>query len=300
MTHVKTGFALLFLVVAQCSIAVELEKAPAGRSDFDFSSWSGPKINVRLYVPEELTDSTPVVIVMHGASRDVDRYFDDWSAQAKLHGFVVVVPEFTVEDFKGSARYNLGHVFDAETGLRRAEESWTFSVIEPLFDHVVALLNGNQKRYTLYGHSAGSQFVHRFLYYKPEARVERVIAANAGWYTLPVYGVEYPYGLDQSGVKEEVLARVFAKDVILLLGDADIDPNDENLRKTVEAKRQGRNRYERGIMMYGVAEAQAKKLGVEFNWTLLKVPGAGHSDAQMAPAAADAVTAQPARAPNVL
>ena len=142
--------------------------------------------------------------------------------------------------------------------------------------------------------------MHRFLYYKPDARVQRVIAANAGWYTLPVYGVEYPYGLHQSGVKEEVLARVLAKDVILLLGDADIDPNDENLRKTVEAQRQGPNRYERGIMMYRTAEASAQKLGVEFNWTLLKVHGAEHSDAQIAPAAADVVNAQPVRVPNAL
>lgn len=280
---------LLLLTAAQCSVAVESAQALAGSSEFDFYGWSGPGINVRLYVPDEFTNSTPVVIVMHGASRDVDRYFGDWSAQGELHGFVVIVPEFSVEDFQGSARYNLGYVFDAETGLRRAEKYWTFSAIEPLFDHVVALLGGTQKQYTLYGHSAGSQFVHRFLYYKPYARVNRVIAANAGWYTLPIFGTEYPYGLDKSGVKEEVLTRVFAKDVVLLLGDQDINPTDSTLRKTAEAQRQGPNRYARGIMMYRVAKAKADKLGVEFNWQLLEVHGAEHSNAQMAPIAAEMV-----------
>lgn len=289
MTHIRASFALLLLTAAQCSIAVEAEQTPAGSSEFVFADWSGPGINVRLYVPDEFGDLTPIVVVMHGASRDVDRYFEDWSAQGKLRGFVVVVPEFTVEDFEGSARYNLGHVFDAQTGLRRAEKLWTFSVIEPLFDHVVALLRGSQKQYTLYGHSAGAQFVHRFLYYKPYARVKRALAANAGWYTLPDYGVEYPYGLDKSGVREEVLARVFARDVVLLLGDADIDPRDDNLRQTEAARRQGSNRYTRGNNMYRVAKAISEKLAFEFNWTLLTVRGAEHSNAQMTPVAAEMV-----------
>lgn len=289
MTSVRTAIALLLLVMTYWSVASAVERAPTGSSNFMFSGWSGPHIKVRMFVPDAVTDSTSVVIVMHGASRALDRYFEDWSAQGRLHDFVVVVPEFTVDDFKGSARYNLGHVFDADTGQQRAEDNWTFSAIEPLFDHVVALLGGSQTQYTMFGHSAGSQFVHRFLYYKPDARVKRAIAANAGWYTLPMYGVAYPYGLDQSGVDEESLRGVFATDVVLLLGDADTNPNDANLRQTPEAQQQGMNRYERGMLMFRVAEAQAKKLGTEFNWQLLKVHGAGHSNAQMAPAAADLV-----------
>jgi len=35
------------------------------------------------------------------------------------HGFIAVVPEFTATDFEGSARYNLGYVFDPDTGERR-------------------------------------------------------------------------------------------------------------------------------------------------------------------------------------
>lgn len=280
---------MLLLLLAQNVVASELVTLPAGNSELQFSNWSGPAIRVRLFVPDSVTESTPIVIVMHGASRDVDRYFNDWQAQGELHAFIVVVPEFPKSDFKGSARFNLGNVFDPENGDLRPEDLWTFSAIEPLFDQVVAVTGSSQSGYTLFGHSAGSQFVHRFIYYKPNARATRVIAANAGWYTLPFYGAKYPYGLDESGIDPATLQSVFARDVVILLGDADTDPNHESLRKTPEAELQGPHRYARGVMMYRIAEVKAAELGYEFNWRLRKVAGAGHHDSQMAPAAAELV-----------
>jgi hypothetical protein len=243
-------------------------------------------VPVRLFVPEAVDANTPIVVVMHGASREAERYYNDWRTQAGKLGFIVVVPYFSRDDFPRSAQYNLGHVFEAETGKLRPAESWTFAVIEPLFDEVVERLGGRQTHYTLFGHSAGSQFLHRFLYYVPDARAKRAIAANAGWYTMPDFGVRYPYGLAGSGVKEEVLAAYFARDLVVLLGGADTLREDEDLRKTPEAELQGAHRFDRGHTFYRVARAKAESLGVEFNWRLQEVPGAGHSNADMTPAAA--------------
>ena len=277
------------LVVVVLALTVNFaDAAPApGSHDLVFSDWAGPEINVRVQVPQELDVHTPIVFVMHGASRDLPRYFDDWSAQADAHGFIAVVPEFTVTDFKGSARYNLGHVFDPDTGERRDEAGWTFSAIEPLFDQIVEWAEGEQQTYMLFGHSAGSQFAHRFLYYIKDARVSKTILANAGWYTMPDFGVEYPYGLSHSGVGADVLAGYFARDVTVLLGDADTDTSDEDLRRTPEAELQGPHRLARGQTFFRVARAKAKALGVDFNWRIQTVPGAEHSNAQMTPAAAE-------------
>ena len=173
-----------------------------------------------------------------------------------------------------------------DTGERRSHELWTFAAIEPIFDAVVTRVGGRQPTYTLYGHSAGSQFVHRFLYYFPEARVSRAIVANAGWDTMPDFGVTWPYGLGGSGVSDDVLAGYLARDLVVLLGDADIDREDDNLRRTPEAELQGRHRYERGHTFYRVAKARAEELGAEFNWQLRDVPGATHSNAEMTPTAA--------------
>lgn len=258
----------------------------AERSEIQFDGWEGPPISARLFVPKSTTPATPIVIVMHGFSRDVERYFADWSNLGEEYGFIAVVPYFSKDDFPGSREYNLGHVFDADTGERRPESKWTFSAIEPLFDTVVAMLGGRQTSYTLFGHSAGSQFVHRFLYYKPKARVKRYIAANAGWYTLPDFETAYPYGLDGAGVEKSVLAAAFGKDVILMLGREDKKRDDPDLRKTAEADHQGPNRFARGLTMHEVAKTMGQKIGADLNWQLIIVEDAGHVNAEMARAAA--------------
>lgn len=260
-------------------------------SEFRFDGWDGPEISVRLFVPDNVRPDTRIVIVMHGASRDVPRYYRDWKALGEKLDLIVVVPEFSKRKFKSSARYNLGHVFDPDTGKRRPEAQWTFSVIEPLFEDVRRRAAGEQSQYVLYGHSAGSQFVHRFMYYKPDARVSHYIAANAGWYTLPVDDFAYPYGLLDSGIDDAALAGIFAKPMIILLGREDVDEESSNLRKTPEAQKQGPNRLTRGLTMYSVAKARAEELGLPFNWQMFVIKGADHNNAKMVPAAA-AIAAQ--------
>ena len=261
----------------------------AGDSEWQFDSWAGPAIAVRTFVPDGAVDTMPIVIVMHGWSREAKRYFADWRELGGEHGFIVVVPHFPVEDFPSSKHYNLGHVFDEKTGRKRPEAEWTFAAIEPLFDEVVARIGGKQTQYTLFGHSAGSQFVHRFLYYMPEARVRRFIAANAGWYTMPEFDTEYPYGLKDAAIDKDQLIAAFEKELVLLLGREDVDYTDPDLRKTPEANRQGKNRFARGLTMFCVAKVNAGKLGAELKWRLMIVEDAGHVNAEMALAAAQLV-----------
>ena len=282
--------ALLFAhfstpIAAQDAAQASVGTAP-GEHELVFTDWPGPEIAVHLFVPDELKADTPIVFVMHGWSREAKRYFNDWTALAKEQNFVVVVPHFPVSDFRGSNDYNLGHVFEERGGDMRPREEWTFSVIEHLFDDIVARLGGVQSEYTLYGHSAGSQFVHRYLYYVPDARVNRYIAANAGWYTMPDFDTEYPYGLEDAAIDEAGLRAAFAKDMVLLLGREDTDFNDPDLRNTPEAKRQGKNRLARGLTMYYVAKTNAEKIGAELNWRVVVVEGADHNNAKMAPTAA--------------
>jgi hypothetical protein len=278
--------ALLFALGTATAAAIS-----PGEHEYEFSGWSGPELNVRLFVPEQLDATTPIVIVMHGWSSEAQRYFDDWKTIAAEKNFVVVAPHFPVSEFETSNDYNLGHVFDADSGEPRPPQQWTFAAIELLFDDVVARLGGVQTEYTLYGHSAGAQFVHRYLYYVPDARVRRYIAANAGWYTMPDFATEYPYGLNKSAIDEPGLRTALGKDLVLLLGKEDLDAADPDLRNTPEAKRQGKNRLARGLTIYQVAKTNAADMGTDFNWRVVLVEDATHSNAKMAPAAASLIAA---------
>lgn len=288
--HKKGGLRAPFsycLLIALAFVGnAAAEQASADEGQWRFDGWDGPAIDVRLYLPDEVAADTPIVIVMHGASRDAARYHRDWVEQAEQQKFIVVTPEFDAERFRGSARYNLGHVFDPKTGRKRDKSRWTFSAIEPLFDEVVRRIGGTQTSYVIFGHSAGAQFVHRFMYYMPDARASRFIAANAGWYTLPAHNIDYPYGLHGSSIDEDALARIFASDLVLLLGRKDTDPNSDSLRKTDEAELQGPHRLARGQTMAKFAKIQADKHGLEFKWRVGFVDDAEHRNAEMTPAAA--------------
>ncbi len=268
-----------------------------GRNRFVFADWGGPDIPVWTYVPTRSDPAVlPIVIVMHGVGRDADRYRDEWSALAQLNRFVIVAPEFSRRRFPDAEGYNLGNVFEQVGGDRLDEATWSFSAIEPLFDAVTGILNSTESEYTLYGHSAGSQFVHRFLFYKPEARVKRYIPANAGWYTLPDLETPYPYGLSGSGVGREALVSAFQKDVVILLGDHDDDAAHPSLRRTPEALSQGAHRFARGKFFFARAKQKAEEFGVPFNWSMRIVANAKHSNAEMAIGAVSQALIE--RAPN--
>lgn len=73
------------------------------------------------------------------------------------------------------------------------------------------------------------------------------------------------------------------------LAEDDDDPEGAALRTTDEANEQGAHRFARGHTYYEVARERAEELGVGFRWQLDTVPELGHSNADMAPAAAQMV-----------
>ncbi|MEM7431032.1 MAG: alpha/beta hydrolase [Pseudomonadota bacterium] len=254
---------------------------------FEFSNWRGTALPVWMFVPDHVDPQVaPILFVMHGAKRDPHRYLREWIEPADRNGLIIIAPEFSRDDFPGSGAYNRGGVLD-DNGNRRDEAEWSFSAIEPLFDQVRTALESSRNSYSMYGHSAGSQFVHRFLFFKPQARVDRYIAANAGWYTFPSADIDFPYGLRGSGVTQQTIRNALAKQVIVLLGDADTDPNHSSLRRSPDAMRQGAHRFARGLRFFESAEHIAASQELPFQWSLDVVEGVAHSNGGMASAAAE-------------
>lgn len=238
-------------------------------------------LNVWYYKPHAWNQDAPVLFVMHGVKRNARNYHRSWRAHAETHNVLLLVPEFSRSHYPGPGKYHFGNTFST-AGQPIAPTQWTYTVIEYIFDMMKMLLGFYASTYSIYGHSAGAQFVHRMVLFLPEARIDRAICANAGWYLVPTYERIFPYGLRASGIPEHSLRKAFAKHLLILLGEHDTHPAHKYLKQTCRAQAQGENRYERGHYFYRAAQQEAARLHVPFNWDLRIVQGAGHNNTRMA------------------
>ncbi|MBI1340848.1 hypothetical protein GC169_11675 [bacterium] len=248
----------------------------AGARRFLLTTPAGADLPIWYLRPETAGADAPVVFVMHGVGRDADRYLREWAPLAVAGGFIVVTPEMTQAAFPGADGYNLGAILDAK-GATKPRDQWSYSVIEPAFDAVRQREQLTTERYSLYGHSAGAQFVHRFVLFTAGPRLREAVSANAGWYTAPTSTAEWPYGLRGAPAPIDVAAALSVP-MTLLLGDADTDPNDPNLRTSPEAMKQGPFRFARGQFFYQSALEAAKAARVQANWSCVIAPGVGHDN----------------------
>lgn len=258
----------------------------------DPATATGKSLWVWTYRPASFTADSPIVFVMHGVKRNADIYRNNWITLADYHGFLIVAPEFSRDDFPGSWHYNLGNVMyradSSGTLAANAERYWSFPIIDRVFDQVRGLTKTNRKSFNLFGHSAGGQFVHRYMTFTGGSRVDLAIAANPGWYTMTARKEKFPYGLGGTKVTDDDLRRFFSRRLIVLLGEDDTQ-RGTYLRTTAEADRQGANRLERGKTYFDDAKRNAQASGMPFNWKLQTVPGVGHKNAGMAGPAADLI-----------
>ncbi len=275
-------FAALFFTLS-CGTGQTVEIIE-GQDNFIFNSYeplSNKPVRVFTYRPEGDVKTMPILFVMHGVLRNADDYRDNWIEIADKYQLLVVTPEFSREHFPGSRFYNLGGMFDQE-GNPVDERFWSYSLIEPIFDQVLEMTGSEQSQYDIFGHSAGAQFTHRFFLFKDGLRANHVISANAGWYTMPDFDIEFPYGLKNTAVDEKSLKNKLESRLLIQLGEEDHDPKHKYLRTTPEAMKQGAHRFERGHTFYEAAHKFANTRGVDFNWSIRTVPEVGHENAKMA------------------
>lgn len=254
---------------------------PGQRGSFAFES-GGHKLTVWHYRPVAATAESPILFVIHGVGRNAEEYLNDWVEFADQGHFILVVPEFSKSEFPGEESFNSGNLFDA-AGAPRPRQQWSYSMIEPLFDVIRQQEGSRRTDYMIYGHSAGAQFVQRFLYFVPAARITCAIAANAGWYMLPDLATPFPYGLMGTVADIAALRTALARPLVVLLGEADTDPNHQSLRHTPEADAQGLYRLTRGQFFFARAREAAATQSAPFNWTLATAPGIAHSNKGIAP-----------------
>jgi poly(3-hydroxybutyrate) depolymerase len=147
--------------------------------------------------PQRWTPEAAVLFVMHGVRRNARKYRNVWKKYAERHNFLLLVPEFSRQHYPNTRAYTLG-ACSASSARLSQNIPQTYHVIEQVFDAAKVHLSFRANTYFIYGHSAGAQFVHRFLLFLPDSRVEAAICANAGWYTMMSDAIRFPYGLKGS------------------------------------------------------------------------------------------------------
>lgn len=279
---------------ARASDATPDARLAAGSGSLPFPFVSGGemrRITLWYHRPAYAGADAPIVFVLHGTSRTGENYRRHWIPEAEKYGFILLVPEFSRDQFPGST-YERGNMIGRD-GSRLPESQWSYTAIEDIFDAVRKANALTAPTYDIYGHSAGGQFVHRLVFFKPGARYNVAVAANPGWYAMPDLDVAYPYGLGGSGIGPEEVRQALGRRLVVLLGSEDNDPEHHQLRRTPEAMQQGNDRVERGHTFYAVARRTAVTMRTPFAWTLQMAPGVAHSNARMAPYAARLVGRQP-------
>lgn len=263
-----------------------------GKGSFVYEGYAPLKnrpLNVWFYNPADHPGETaelPVMILMHGNSRAAESYRDAMISYAYEYGFLLIVPEFSKEYFPTSKDYHQGGVL-TDDGDPVDEEDWAFSLIEPLFDHIKQDTGHENDHYYLYGFSAGSQFVHRFMMHKPDNHARSVVMASAGTYSMPDFDIAYSYGLKNTVVTHDMMEEFLRRDVTVMVGDADTVRSRSDLVKSPEADRQGWHRVERGQKFFNKAKVMADSLDTPFNWKFKLISRVGHSQSEMAAPAAD-------------
>lgn len=288
--------AIRFLLIGICLFAIPVaslaaDSVPMGMGDFVFADERGnadKPIRVWTYRPDGFAADSPIVFVMHGMLRNGETYRQPWIPLADQYRSLIVVPEFSLEHYFDPSTYQFGNLCTKD-GQPIEESKWTFSAVEHLFDHLKSATGNRSERYYLFGHSAGSQFVHRMVLFKTGARIARAVTANAGCYTMPCQDVKFPFGLADSNLSEARLRSAFGVQLLVLLGEKDTDPNDKHLPQNPEALAQGPHRFERGQNFFRTAETEAKRLEVPLQWKLAIAPDIGHDNFKMAPIAAKAM-----------
>lgn len=270
----RSLFVLIAAIIAHgisLSAATAMEPLPEGKSKIVLTV-RGTTLNVFTYRAASYSDG-PLLVVMHGVSRNADSYRDHAIPVADQLHALVIAPHFTKERFPTGTYQRGGIVKDGKVLPR---EDWTFQYVHDL----IALVRQREGRADmpcyLLGHSAGGQILHRLAAFMPgDAR--RIVAANPGSLTFPTREQKYPYGFGglppELGSDQQIKAYLAAP-LTLYLGTADV--LTKNLDVTPEAMLQGKTRFERGHACFDMAKALAKKNGWPFNWRLVEAPDQSH------------------------
>ena len=269
-------FILLFILSFTTNLfAAKLDK-------FTFTSWNKPDLDVFYHLPKTIDNDTKVLFVVHGNTRNADDYLNSWIRLTKDKNIAIFAPHFKRSSF---ISFNTLQMSTSNGKIRTDTDLYLHNSIDTLFKYIKTKFKLNDKLYDIYGHSAGAQFVHRYLLMSDNPSVNKAVAANAGWYTF-LNGADFPYGVKNPPISltDSNVKKFLSTNLYILIGTNDIDI-DSSINKSKGAQKQGINRLQRAKNFFTYTESIVEQNNLEFKWKYQAVPGAPHSNKVMSKAA---------------
>lgn len=244
------------------------ETGPQGRNRFQRRVLlADPSQEYLVYVPSSRRDQAPMVVSVHGRSRNADEHVRLLAGQAEMYGAVLVAPIFSAEQHPDYQR--LGRVGRG----KRADNALNMIVAE-----AAALTGAVGDRFYLFGFSAGAQFAHRYMMANPH-RVAAAVIASAGWYTFPDATSRFPYGIRLSKTLPNVqfdAEEFLSVPVAVIVGEH--DNSQAGLRRTARLDReQGVTRVERARSWVDAMQAAARAHHLDSKVSYEEVANCNHS-----------------------
>ena len=263
-----------------------------GSGRFDLALPEGhatPELPVWYHLPANPAPGRPIVIVLHGTSRAARASRDNWAGHAEAGGFTVAVPEFELAPFPNPA-YAYANLWQEEPPHERF--GWEASYgrfIDLLFDQLREESGSTEEQFTLYGHSAGAAFAHRYVLFAPIDRTSQAIIANSGWYTLLDPALPLPFGIGNADLSNDRLRAFLGKQLTVLVGDRDRSGPYPGWWPE-GCRFQGEHRVARSLTWFEGARRLAERLETPFNWHWQSVPEVAHENAKMIAPAVGIIT----------
>lgn len=247
-----------------------------------------------LYTPSQ--EPHDILVIAHGmlstneVAADVAlKYLYRWIKYAEEHRLLIIAPIFDTSRFG-----NLGGGYGGYRNLFGKFVS-ADQFINDVVDHYSETTNSKQRRFYLYGHSAGGQFVNRYVVTHPDRIIKAVVSA-AGRYTYPTHSIPWPYGAgnfnrnvkweDGSTTSHSITKSLIryaraASKTSIVIGSKDTKP------QPARPAHKGKTRIALAKSWAKEMNRNAKKHGLAGNVKVYIIDGIGHSSSALTPFCAE-------------
>lgn len=221
-----------------------------------------------LYVPKSAGKNPPLMVSVHGGTRNARQHAQLLSTMAERYGVVLLAPLFAKKQFPDYHR--LGR-------LGRSPRS------DLALDRVIAeageLTGADIRRFYLFGYADGGQFVHRYAMVHPQ-RVAGAVIGAAGWYHSREDGASHA---DQVGVCRDLPGMRFDTGEFLripmtvLIGDQETDRDRQVNELALIDVRPGYDRLEHAQRWARTMNLVARSHGLPEHFRAEIIAGLDHS-----------------------